>query len=262
MSFKKNLLKKIEINRMADKILNSIGPPESGRKVDKETMRRLLEMSDYQYRRQRDLDLFITEDDTGMEKIFVLDNDLPIYKTTVEDVALRKSPTVKEIINIKNIIKIMKDDDVVVSKKEASLRTVQQECIDQLDLTFEISDLEEIEKDGSISLDRDYTDGVLESLSLFAELLGYSLAPKAFKISHHHILGSLSKKETGEQLFGPVVIYSMIHNTLRLIDEQIGSYDKAKIEHMHRIASGKEEASIEGYKAFQFLKEKAAKQIR
>jgi len=247
---------------MAQKVLNSIGPPESGRKVDKETMRRLLEMSDYQYRRQRDLDLFITKDDTGMEKILVLDNELAIYRTTPEDVALRKSPRVKEIMNIRNIFKIMNDKDVVVSKREASLDTIQQECIDMLDLSFDITDLEEIEKNGSISLDRDYTDGVLESLSLFAELLGYSLAPKAFKISHHHILGSLSKKETGELLFGPMVIYSMIHNTLRLIDEQIGSYDKAKIEHMHRIASEKEEASIEGYKAFQFLKEEAAKQIR
>jgi hypothetical protein len=262
MSFKENLFKKIEINRMAEKVLNSIGPPGSERKVDKETMRRLLEMSDYQYRRMRDVDLYIQKGDTGLEKILVLDNELAIYRTTPEDVALRKSPRVKEIMNIRNIFKIMNDKDVVVSKREASLDTIQQECIDMLDLSFDITDLEEIEKDGSVSLDRDYTDGVLESLSFFAELLGYIPAPMAFKISHHHILGSLSKKETGELLFGPMVIYSMIHNTLRLIDEQIGSYDKAKIEHLHCIASGKEEASIEGHNVFKYLKKAAAKQIR
>ena len=262
MSFKENLLKKIDINRMAEKVLNSIGPPGSERKVDKETMRRLLEMSDYQYKRVRDVDLYIQKGDTGPEKILVLDNELAIYRSTPEDVALRKSPRVKEIMNIRNIFKIMNDKDIVVSKREASLDTIQQECIDNLDLSFDITDLEEIEKDGSVSLDREYTDGVLESLSLFAELLGYAPAPKEFKISHHHMLGALSKKETGENLFGPMVIYSMIHNTLQLIDEQIGSYDKAKIEHIHSVASGKEEASIEGYKVFQYLKEKAARQVR
>ena len=262
MSFKKNLLKKIEINRMAENILNSIGPSGSERKVDKETMRRLLEMSDYQYRRVRDVDLYIQKDDTGLENILVLDNELAIYRTTPEDVALRKSPRVKEIMNIRNIFKIMNDKDVVVSKREASLDTIRKECIEMLDLSFGMADLEEIEKDGSASLDRDYADGVLESLFLFAELLGYSPAPKTFEISHHHILGPLSKKETGEHLFGPMVIYSVIHNTLRFIDEQIGSYDKAKIEHIHNIASGEEEASIEGYKVFHYLKNEAAKQVR
>jgi hypothetical protein len=262
MSFKKNFLKKIEINKMTETILNSIGPSGSERKVDKETMRRLLEMSDYQYRRVRDVDLYIQKGDTDLDKILVLDNELAIYRTTPEDVALRKSPRVKEIMNIRNIFKIMNDKDVVVSKREASLDTIQKECIDMLDLSFDITDLEEIEKDGSVSLDRNYTDGVLESLFLFAELLGYIPAPKAFKISHYHILGALSKKETGEHLFGPMVIYSIIHNTLRFIDEQIGSYDKEKIEHIHSIASGEAEASIEGYKVFQHLKEAAAKQIR
>ena len=113
MSFKKNLLKKIEINRMAENILNSIGPSGSERKVDKETMRRLLEMSDYQYRRVRDVDLYIQKSDTGLDKILVLDNELAIYRTTPEDVALRKSPRVKEIMNIRNIFKIMNDKDVV-----------------------------------------------------------------------------------------------------------------------------------------------------
>jgi hypothetical protein len=36
MSFKENLLTKIKINRLSDKVLASIGPVESGSKVDKE----------------------------------------------------------------------------------------------------------------------------------------------------------------------------------------------------------------------------------
>ena len=41
MSFKDNLLKKIRINQLSRKVLTSIGPAESGLKIDKEAMRRL-----------------------------------------------------------------------------------------------------------------------------------------------------------------------------------------------------------------------------
>jgi hypothetical protein len=82
MSFKENLLKKIEIDKLTTTVLESIGPPGGERKIDKETMKQLLEMSPYRYQRERDLDLFIQEVDSGRGKILVLDNELPIYDTT------------------------------------------------------------------------------------------------------------------------------------------------------------------------------------
>ncbi|MBW2739834.1 MAG: hypothetical protein JRE64_13515 [Deltaproteobacteria bacterium] len=60
-------------------------------------------------------------------------------------------------------------------------------------------------------------------------------------------------------MFGPVVIYSTTNNYLKLIDEQIGSLDKAKIELMHNIAVGKEAAPFEGPLVFQYLKEEVFK---
>jgi len=90
--------------------------------------------------------------------------------------------------------------------KEESVKTIQKECIDMLDLSFDESDLDEIVKDGAASLDREYADGVIESLDLFAEILGYCAPPKAFKIGHHKIIGALTKKESGEIIFGPMVI--------------------------------------------------------
>ena len=118
MSFKENLLKKIKIDKMARQAIASIGPVDSGRKIDKKIMRELLEMTGYTYKRKRDLDLYI--EDIGAEKtrILVLDNDLAIYNTSVYDVAMRKSPTVKEMMNPFNVVKILKDTDVVISKKE------------------------------------------------------------------------------------------------------------------------------------------------
>jgi hypothetical protein len=150
---------------------------------------------------------------------------------------------------------------VVVSKKEESVKTIQKECIDMLDLSFDKSDLDEIVKDGSASLDREYADGVIESLDLFAEILGYSPPPKAFKIGHHNIVGALTKKESGEIVFGPIVIYSIIHNTLKLIDQQISSFDKEKMEFVHRVSSEKEKADAEGSDVFQYLKEMSVKGI-
>ncbi|MGI9570277.1 MAG: hypothetical protein ACR2PH_11195, partial [Desulfobulbia bacterium] len=73
MSFKENLLTKIKINRLAAKVIGSIGPVESGSKADKDAMRTLLELSPYQYQKSRDLELYIENIDQEQQKIFVLD---------------------------------------------------------------------------------------------------------------------------------------------------------------------------------------------
>ncbi|MHC4459651.1 MAG: hypothetical protein ACYS0I_21635 [Planctomycetota bacterium] len=254
MSFKENLLKKIEIDKLTNEILNSIGPPGSERKIDKDAMKRLLEKSTYRYQRERDLDLFIHEVDSGRGKILVLDNELPIYDTTIEDVAMRKSPYIKEMVNIRNAIKILKDSDVKISTKEDSLKTIQKECIDLLDLSFNESDIQKIEEDGAKSLERDYADGVTECLTLFAELLRFTPPPKVFKIRHHKIIGGSEIKESGEVLYGPIVVYSLIENEIKLIDERIGSFDRGKIEYFQSIVSGNQEAFKEGAEVFEYLR--------
>lgn len=255
MSFKENLLTKIKIDRLAAKVIASIGVGESGGKVDKDAMRRLLEMSPYQHQKVRDLDLYVEKTDREPKKIFVLDNELPIYRTTPDDVAIRKSPLIKEMVKIRNIVKILKDSDVKISRKDQSVQAIQKTCIDQLDLCFDASDIDEIAKDGRASLERDYPDGVIEILELFAELLNYKPAPKAFRISRHKILGALVPKAADEVLYGPMVIYSLIHGTLKFLDEQISSFDKAKIELLQQVAAGKQAAAVEGPDVFEHLKQ-------
>jgi hypothetical protein len=259
VSFKENLLKKIKIDKMGRQIIASIGPIDSGRKIDKKIMRELLEMVDYTYKRKRDLDLYIENIDAEKTRILVLDNDLAIYNTSVYDVAMRKSPTVKEMMNPFNVVKILKDTDVVISKKENSVKTIQQACIAKLNLSFNQSDLDEIVKDGLASLENGYSDGVIECLDLFAEILHYINAPKAFRVDHHKITGALVKKETGEEMFGPMVLYSLIHNTLKLIDQQIGGFDRERIKFVQHVAAGKKKASSEGSDVFQYLKTAALK---
>ena len=255
MPFKENLLKKIQINQLSRKVLQSIGPAESGLKIDKEAMRHLLEMGPYQYQKARDLDLYIEQPDDGQSIILVLDNELPIYKTTVEDVVMRKSPYTKEMLNIRNIIKILKDSDVKLSRKEASVNIVQKKCIDRLDLTYKEPDITAMAKEGSDSLENGYTDGIMESLSLFSELLGYQSPPKAFRVPHHEIFGVVSEKAGGEILYGPVVILSRVDNSLRMIKDQVSNIDKTKIDFFQQVAQGKEKAAVEGTEVFRYLKE-------
>ncbi|MHC5077030.1 MAG: hypothetical protein ACYTFM_11465 [Planctomycetota bacterium] len=254
MSFKETLLTKIKIDKLAKKVIASIGPAESGRKVDRDAMRNLLEMSPYQYQKVRDLDLYVEEIDQGQKKILVLDNELPIYRTAIEDVVIRKSPLIKEMVKIRNIIKILTDSDVKISRKEESVKAIQIDCIDQLDLSFNEFDIDEIAKDGQASLERDYSDGVIESLELFAELLDYKPAPKAFQLGRHKIVGKLAPRAGGEVLYGPMMIYSLIHGTLKLIEDQISSFDKTKIELIQQVAAGKQKAAVEGPDVFEYLK--------
>ncbi|MGD9300226.1 MAG: hypothetical protein PVI13_01540 [Desulfobacterales bacterium] len=260
MSFKENLLKKIKINQLARKVLATIGTAESGLRIDKDAMRSLLEMSPYQYQRDRDLDLYIQKLDGELNRILVLDSELPIYETTVEDVLIRKSPYTKEMLSIKNVIKILKDSDVKLSRKEASLESVKKECTEALDLTWKPADIEALAKEGVDALENSYADGVVESLALFAELLDYRPPPKVFRIRHHEIFGAVSTKQTEEMLFGPAVVFSLIDNSLVMLEEEISSFDKGRIKYFQQVAQGKEEASVEGQDVFAYLKGKVLQQ--
>jgi hypothetical protein len=254
MGFKQELLKKIQIDRLTEKILATIGPSGSEQKVDKGLFRVLLEIAEYRLHRERDLDLYLPPEGSEKAHILVLDNDLPFYKTTVSDIAMRKSPTVKEMVNIRNAIKILNDSDVVVSKKADSVKTVQHECLSRLNLSFSAEEIEAIAADGAGSLEHGYADGVQECLDLFAELLGYQPAPKAFMADHHRIIGAVTRKETGEITFGPIVCYNLIHNRLFAVLSPIGSFDRIQLEGYLEVLNGAEKPSMTGAEVFYFLK--------
>jgi len=254
MAFKENILQKIAIDKMARAVRRSMGPPESGRKTDKDTMRRLLELGPYRHHRERDLDLYCHRDEKDPPKILVLDNELALYRTSIQDVALRKSPTIKEMVKIRNIIKILNDKDVVAAKKEASVDIIQKECIDGLDLSFTQPEIEAIARDGAAALTHGYAEGVREALEVFSDLLGYGPPPKALKMSGYKIIGAHGKGSKGEVRFGPAVVYSLGHNTLKLIDSQFESFDKEKTACFHGVVSGESNADTEGGAVFEYLK--------
>ena len=153
MGFKENILQKIRFDQLHTTIVNSLGPPDSGRRLDKEAMTRLLKYTGYAPATVRDLELYIKPDSGDPPAILLLDNELKVYKTTPEDVALRKSPTVKEMVSIRNAIKILNDKDVVVSRKADTLEHVRARLIGDLDLSYTPADIEALAQDGRDSLE-------------------------------------------------------------------------------------------------------------
>ena len=253
MSFKDNLLKKIEIDAFAARVTASIGPPASGKKVDREAMRKLLEMGGYAYNRERDLDLYIREGDDGLDQIVVLDNELALYRTSPQDVVMRKSPTVKEMVSVRNAIKILKDSDVVVGRREATVKMIQKACLENLDLSYDASDIDALVSDGKASVENTYADGIRETLALFVELLGLKPPPGAIKIPHCYIAGVSSGSAAGEKTFGPMAIYNRMHDLLTYVDDSVHTYEKEKIENFHRVARGEQPAALEGADVFEEL---------
>ena len=254
MSFRENLLKKIEINRLARQIRKTIAPAASDVRLDKDQMRKLLSMSSFELRRERDLNLYVKETGESHPLVLVLDNELPIYKTSIEDVVLRKSPYTKEMLSIRNIIKILKDSDVKISRKEASLETVQADCLAGLDLSYKQDDIEAIAYDGAASLESKYPEGVIENLTLFADLAEFQPAPAPFKSKHHVISGKLSTADGGAAAFGPFFIYDRVHDRLGLVEDPVSAGDPEQVEYFKQLLDGRQKPPVRDAKVFEYLK--------
>ncbi len=253
MAFKENLLQKIRIDQLTAQVLASMSPEGAESKLDKAAMRQLLSLSAFVPHRERDLDLYVRDTGTPDARVLVLDNELPIYRTTVADVAMRKSPDVAEMVKPSNIIKILRDSDVKVSRKADSLKAVQADCIGRLDLSFTAEDIEDLRREGIASLESTYAEGVKESLALFAELLGYRPPPKPFQVPHSIIYAAVYRSESAEEQVGPAVLFSLMHNELQLTEETFGSRQKERVERFHALAAGREQAAVRGAAVFEAL---------
>lgn len=246
MGFRENLRQKIQVNRLADQIRGSMKPADPPRRIDREALRTLLGMSRYTARKERDLELYCLEEGQGAPlDIIVLDNELKRYRTSLEDVALRKSPTVKEMISIRNAIKILNDKDVVVSAKETTLQHLQDEIIASLDLSYTSADIAALVNDGREALKNKYADGIIEVLELIAELLGWAPVPRAMETAHCRAWGASKEALGGAMEVGPAVIFNLMHSQLKLVRTAVNTLDKVALRRFHQVAQGEETAELE-----------------
>ena len=249
MGFRENLLQKIKIDDLALKVARSLNSGDAA-KFDKAAMREILTLGDYPEVNERELALFILEKGTDTDRMIVLDNGLGVYQTTLDDVLMRKSPTVKEMLSIRNAKKILNDKDVLISKKSDSLETVRADVAGKLDLSFTPEEIEDLARDGKASLESNYGEGVLEILTLFTELLNFEKPPKSFGARHFVIRGKKSEKT----LFGPAYSFDQINGKLFFIDDTFDATKNSDMTRFNAVLSGDESPSAKDSEAFDRLK--------
>ncbi|MEJ2233519.1 MAG: hypothetical protein P8X67_06300, partial [Syntrophobacterales bacterium] len=154
MSFKENLKAKIKLDALLRKITSTIREIPAQKRLDKKLTQELLEMTDLEPKKVRDLHLYVRPLEGEIMEVLVFDNELPIYHTTVYDVALRKSPEWKEMFSIKNIKKVMNDQDVIVTKGRESLKRMHANALALLDLSYTGDDLALLVEDARRGLEK------------------------------------------------------------------------------------------------------------
>lgn len=254
MSFKENLKKKMQIEHLAKIIAVSTGSPGVPRKIEKEKMRELLSMSPYALEQRRDLELYHRNIDEDLEEVLVLDNELPLYgNTTLDDITLRKSPELKEMISIRNVIKILNDSDIIIGKGREALEYVRDRCLESLDLRYGKQDILDMADEGLEAFARTDSEGVFEMLELFFDILGYSPLPAEVMVNDYIMYGRLYEDVGNGKVFGPVVMYNEKTNALKLIAHRLDIRDPGAQELIPSVALGKMDADKEGGHVFPFL---------
>jgi hypothetical protein len=177
MSFKENLKARIKLDTLLRKLVSTIKEPPGKWWVDKVLIEELLDMTDLKHKKLRNLHLYIRPVEGEIMEILVFDNALPIYLSTLDDVALRKSPCWQEMFSIRNIKKIMNHHDVLVSKGKESLKRIHANALALLDLTYTRGDLGVLLEEARLGLDRKSIAQIQESFDLFFSLLDFQVVP-------------------------------------------------------------------------------------
>jgi hypothetical protein len=256
MTFKENLLQKIELERLASLIIASCGSEQSTRPVDKEAMRSLLELSPYQYQRERDLDLYVKPLEGELKMILILDNKLPIFRSSVEDVVTRRSPRTLEMWNFRTIRNILVDSDIKLSTRAKSVETILKDAVAQLDLTYTVKDIEDLAKEGMAWLAGNDASNVGKILALFAALLGFEKPQKDFGLNNTICYGFSTPGKNDDLIFGPLVLYRPADNILVWIDQSFSNSDREHLKFLQSIAAGQTPVDVKGDTVFEVLKTK------
>ncbi len=253
ISFRENLLQKIELEKLAFKVIASIGTGQAPHPINKEAMRNLLELSSYQYHRERDLDLYVKPDEGELKLILVLDNELPIFRSTVKDVVTRRSPRTLEMWKISTIRHILVDSDIKMSTSEESVETILKDAAAQLDLTYTDKDIEDLAREGMAWLAGGDANGVSTILALFGALLGYQKPPGYFGLDQTVSYGVSTPGPDNDIILGPLVLYRPAANSLLWIDGVFSRSDRQQVEFLRSVAAGRASVPVTGDAVFQKL---------
>jgi hypothetical protein len=225
--------------------------------LDKGLTQELLDMTDFENKKVKDLQLYIRPLEGEIMEVVVLDNDLPIYHTTVADVALRKSPHWQQMFSIRNIKKIMNDQDVIISKGKESIKRLHGNALALLDLTYSRDDLAPLMEDARQGLDQKSTEQIQDSLDLFLHLLGFQ--PVSLEGLDPDIqIFARPKPDSGvAPTFEHLILFNEEKLSLGLKKGSFSPQNDLDVAWAMQCARGEKKADLQGVDVFELLAEQA-----
>jgi hypothetical protein len=262
MSFKENLKAKIRIDRLSQKLVSTIREPPGKRWLDKALAQELLDMTDLEHKKVRDLHLYVRPLEGEIMEVLVFDYELPIYHTTVADVALRKSPYWQEIVSIRNIRKIMSDKDVMISKGKESLRRLHVNALALLDLAYTRDDLALLLEDARRGLDQKSIAQIQESFDLFFELLDFQPVSLGGQEQDLQIFARPKPNGGAVPTFENLILFDEQNLSLGLKKGAFSPQSDLDLAWVIKYARGGERADLQGIDVFEFLAELALEEAQ
>lgn len=257
LSFKENLKAKIKLDRVFQGLVSTMREPPGRRWLDKVLMKELLAMTDFEHKKVRDLHLYIRPLEGEIMEVAVLDNELPLYHTTVADVTLRKSPYWQQMFSIRNVKKIMNDHDVIASKGKESLKRLHDNALALLDLTYTRDDLALLLEDARLGLEQKSIARIQESLDLFLKLLDFE--PLSLDLLEPGFQSFARLKVNGGVVpaFEHLILFDEENLSLGLKKGIFSPQSDSDLGWVMQYARGEETADLQGIDVFQFLAELA-----
>jgi len=257
MPLKENLKVKIKLDRLLQRLISTCREPPGRRWLDKGLTKELLGMTDFEYKKVRDLHLYIRPLEGEIMEVAVLDNELSIYHTTVDDVTLRKSPYWQQMFSIRNVRKIMNDHDVIASKGKESLKRLYAVALALLDLTYTRDDLTLVLEDARRGLEQETIEQIQESLDLFVQLLGFQ--PLSLEVLEPGFQSFARPKLNGAIVpgFEHLVLFNEEDLSLAVKKGTFMPQSDSELGWVIRYARGEETADLQGIDVFEFLAELA-----
>jgi len=240
MSFKDALREKMTLDRMAAEAEQALPLVRKEYQIiDKDLVRRFLEHTPYKRRQLRDLELYSRGGDGRAEEVLVLDNELPLYRNVApEEVAMRRSPELKELFHVGNVRKIMSDRDILIARGRQAVAYIHDEAVSGLDLSYGEGDVREIVEAGKSALAAGDGGGLWGNLEMLFELLGYQ---EMDKVGEQRLFGR--PEPAG---YRDVVMLREGRPALKLKEGLFSPEDDEAMEELGEVAAGTRPADAEG----------------
>lgn len=262
MTLKDTIKAKIHLDKLYQNLVSTIKELPGRRWLDKVLTRELLSMTDFVYKKVSTLDLYIRPFEKETMEIVVLDNELPIYHTTEDDVVLRKNPYWQQMVSIRNIRKIMNDRDILASKGMVSLKRLYESALKLLDLSYTHEDVALMLEDARQGLELKSASQVEESLELFLDILDFKPVSLGWAVEGLQIFAGSIHDGGTVSAFDHLILFDEKELSLGLRKGVFSPESDADLAWVIGYARGEQSADLQGIGVFEWLAQLALERAK